>query len=228
MTSPRLTEGRTFGRHKAILRFSGEGKSGKTSAGRLLSALLYGADHLEAAPSDYLLRAASEHPLLILEPPVDNGSRVPFNRLFLSLTEGGQLDWIEADQALSMDPRSLVALTASNGAFDVIELASRSYQVECSQEHHRAGFDLTNQLREVSRRRSRILSGIFNLFATDVVPDLPRRHLAALEDIGKAHPGHSKNKVDTFLALMVPILQALLGSGYEARRVVDAWIKSQS
>ncbi len=226
---------RIFCKQKALLRFTGESLSGKSTAGRLLSALLYGADHLVMGSADYVLKAASEHPLLILEPPLDKGGRVPFNRLFLSLAEGKPIEWKENGRVQTMNPRSLVALAPCNEDFDFPELVPWTYQVECRRKYHKARF-LTSHPREVSRRRSRILSGIFQLFASDVVPDLVGRRIAALEDLSKAHPGHSKNQVDSFLALMVVILQALLGvlhgdadrADSEFRRMMEIWIEDQA
>ena len=91
---------RYFCREKGLLRFSGESLSGKSTAGRLLSCLLYGADRLGAASADYVLLAGSEHPLLILEHPLNDGGRFPFNQLLLSLAKGIQLSWTEKGRVL--------------------------------------------------------------------------------------------------------------------------------
>ena len=173
--------------------------------------------------------------MLILEHPLNDGGRFPFNQLLLSLAKGIQLSWTQKGRVRRMEPRSLVALTASGDAFDFPELEQWSYRIECRQEHHQPGFDLTSQLREVNRWRSRILSGIFQLFATDVVPGLAGRRIEVLEQLSKEHPGHAKNRLDSFLALMALIQRALLGTLHgdasraesEADRMLKAWVEDQ-
>jgi hypothetical protein len=81
-----------------------------------------------------------------------------------------------------------------------------------------------------------LLSGIFRLLARKVVPDLDEQRAQVLEKLSKDHRRHPRHQLDSFLALLTVILQALLGSLHgsseqgesEAWRMVSGWIKEQT
>jgi hypothetical protein len=56
-----------FTSEKALMKFSGHTGSGKTTAARILSCLLYGADHVESATVPYYYADASQNPFLICD-----------------------------------------------------------------------------------------------------------------------------------------------------------------
>jgi hypothetical protein len=56
-----------FTSEKALLKLSGHTASGKTTAARLLSCLLYGADHVETATVAYYYADAAQNPFLICD-----------------------------------------------------------------------------------------------------------------------------------------------------------------
>jgi hypothetical protein len=87
-------------------------------------------------------------------------------------------------------------------------------------------------LTELIRHRSRVLSGLFLLFSREVLPGLQSHRQEILTAIQQYHPEHSKQRVDSFLTLMVVILKALLKlldpGANRAWEIVHYWIQYQS
>ncbi|MEE8584343.1 MAG: hypothetical protein V3T83_05760 [Acidobacteriota bacterium] len=207
-------------RQRGLLQFTGKPNSGKTSAAGLLSCLLYGTGNIPYSAAKAQENVEAGNPLLRIDPP-GNGSEA-LDRLLLSLAQG------------TSRHRALAMFTGSE-PFHVQELAQWTFQVECRLEFQEPAFQGLLHLAEILRFRSRILSGIFQLLAREVVPSEDCRRAVVLEKISKQHPGHSKSHLDPFLALMTVILQGLLGelhgSGsrgeYEAWRLISGWIEEQ-
>ncbi len=177
----------------------------------MLSCLLYGCS-IESGS------ALAGNPLLAIDPPGSgNGS---LGSLLLSLAQGTARN------------RALAMFTST---FDAEEISKWTFQVECRREFQEDYFLESEHFVEVIRFRSRILSGIFRLMARKVVPRLDERRVLVLDKLSKHHPGHPRNQLDPFLALVTVILQALLGSlhgssdrgEYEAWRLMSGWIEEQ-
>ncbi len=208
-------------RQRAVLRVTGKRSSGKTSTANLLSRLLCGTGSIQFGAACAQPNLEAGNPLLTIDPP-GNGSEA-LDRLLLCLAQGTAR-------------RQALALLTGSEAFHVKELSQWTFQVECSREFQESHLVGLEQLTDVLRFRSRILSGIFQLLAREVVPSLDHRRAAVLEKISKEHPGHSKSHLDSFLALMTVILQALLGDlhgsasrgEYEAWRLISGWIEEQA
>jgi len=80
--------------------------------------------------------------------------------------------------------------------------------------------------------RSRILSGLFRIFAGIVLPGFDEKRREVLTKLQVLYPNHSKQRVDSFLTIMVIIMSALLefmepASKNRTWEVVDWWIQYQ-
>lgn len=104
---------------------------------------------------------------------------------------------------------ALVAITAIE-PLTKTELINRTYDVEFRAIYKKPGFMQREHLAELIGKRSRILSGLFQLFAWEVLPGLQSQRQEMLARIQQLYPEHSKQRVDSFLTLMVVILRALL------------------
>ncbi len=93
------------------------------------------------------------------------------------------------------------------------------------------GFMQRAHLAELARNRSRMLSGLFQLFAREVLPGLEDRRQQVMIRLETLYPRHAKQRTDSFLTLMIVILEALLHVLEPARdRVWDVvawWIEYQ-
>jgi hypothetical protein len=111
------------------------------------------------------------------------------------------------------------------------ELINRTYDVEFRSIFKKSGFMQSQLVEQLIKARGKILSGLFQLFAWEVLPDLQERRNETLWRIQSRHAGHAKQRVDSFLTLMVAILAALLkllDPGKERTwEIVDWWIEYQ-
>jgi hypothetical protein len=113
------------------------------------------------------------------------------------------------------------------------ELINRAYDVEFKSIFQQAGFMQREHLQKIAEARSQILSGLFNLFAWEVLPGFQSKRTALLATLQQRHTRHSKHRVDSFLTLMILILKALLkllepGSEHRTWQIVDYWISYQN
>jgi hypothetical protein len=126
--------------------------------------------------------------------------------------------------------KALVAITAIE-PLTKPELINRTYDIEFRSMFKQAGFMQRQHLQELVGARGRILSGLFRLFAREVLPDLEARRKEILADLQLRHPCHAKQRVDSFLTIMMVILRALLGVLEPGRdrtwEILDGWIRYQ-
>ncbi|MGI8784057.1 MAG: hypothetical protein ACR2L2_10475 [Acidobacteriota bacterium] len=218
---------------KALLKLSGHTGSGKTTAARILSCLLYGADHVESATVAYYYADAARNPYLIC----DNLETEYLNRditqfllhVATGISKGKRKGGTDSD-TVRESSNALVAITAIE-PLTKSELINRTYDVEFQSVFKKAGFLQREHLAELTGARSRILSGLFNLFAWEVLPGLQGKRHDILARLQGRYPQHAKQRVDSFLTLMIVILDALLkmiDPGKDRTwEIVDFWIGYQ-
>jgi hypothetical protein len=222
-----------FTSDKPLLKLSGHTGSGKTTAARLLSSLLYGADHVESATVAYYYADASHNPYLICDnlETEDLGREVV--QFLLHVATGiakGKRKAGTDSETVRESAKALVAITAIE-PLTKPELINRTYDIEFRSMFKQAGFMQRQHLQELVGARGRILSGLFRLFAREVLPDLEARRKEILADLQLRHPCHAKQRVDSFLTIMMVILRALLGVLEPGRdrtwEILDGWIRYQ-
>jgi len=197
---------------KALLKLSGHTGSGKTTTARILSCLLYGADSVESATVAYYYADAAQNPYLIcdnLETENMNREVVQFLLHVATGIRKGKRKAGTDSETVRESSNALVAITAIEPLVKS-ELISRAYDVEFRAIFKRPGFMQREHLGQLIKARGRILSGLFVLFAREVLPGLQSQRQEILARLQISYRQHSKQRVDSFLTLMVVILRALL------------------
>ena len=218
---------------KALLKLSGHTGCGKTTAARILSCLLYGADYVESATVAYYYADAAQNPYLIcdnLETENMNREVVQFLLHVATGIRKGKRKAGTDSETVRESSNALVAITAIE-PLTKPELISRTYDVEFRAIFKRPGFMQREHLEQLVKARSRILSGLFLLFAREILPGLQSQRQEILARLQISYPQHSKQRVDSFLTLMVVILKALLKMiepGQDRSwELVEWWIRYQ-
>jgi hypothetical protein len=219
---------------KALLKLSGTTGSGKTTAARILSCLLYGADRVESATVPYYYADASRNPYLICDNLETENMNRDIIQFLLHVATGiskGKRKTGTDSETVRESANCLVAITAIE-PLTKPELINRTYDVEFRPIFKQTGFMQKEHLAQLIRHRSRILSGLFLLFSREVLPGLQSHRQEILAAIQQYHSQHSKQRVDSFLTLMVVILKALLKllePGTDRTwEIVRYWIQYQS
>lgn len=226
--------GRGFCGQRALLKLSGGTVSGKTTAARMLCYLLFGQDDVMTGEADAFLCSALSNPLLALRLEVEHHRDDPqMQDLLVGLAEGKGFDWsLDDGVRLRGRPQALAAVIGIE-PFVTRDLIWWSWEVECKSGLLSPEFSAREHFERIAQARSGILSGLFRLFARDVMPGLSERRVEVLKRLGKDFPGHPKRHLDAYLSLAALILRALMGVLHRGRaeeetwRVLGRWIEEQ-
>ena len=220
----------SFTTEKALLKLSGHAGSGKTTAARLL----YGADHVETSTVAYYYADASRNPFLVADNLETEDLDRKITQFLLHVATGIQKGKRKAgtdSETVREVSDALVAITAIE-PLTKSELIGRTYDVEFRSLYKQPGFLQREHMERLIAARSRILSGLFVLFSREVLPNLQGERPAILATLQQRHRSHAKQRVDSFLTLMVVILRALLTAlepgENRAWEIVDGWIRYQN
>ena len=226
------------------LKFSGSSAGGKSTSAKLLTMLLYGSEHLADPTGASLYNMAAEDPLVI----IDNLESADLNRerqkfLLLAATRGKKTKRRTGFDSGTIDesPRALICITAIE-PFTLPELINRVVDIWFDAgEHGQPDFFEMDILRGIKRHRDIILSALLKLIAQDILPEIGtlNRYATFLRE---QHPGHSKERSNEFLALLLLILDKLLvylplrprnladprETKADAEEICNAWILDQN
>ncbi len=230
-----------FAPYMGLMKFSGPTSSGKTTAARLLSLLIYGDGHLGDPSAAAAFALASQNPLLIIDNlESDEITKSILKFFLLSATKGGKekrTSGTESDTTQEQ-PKALVLITAIE-PFIKAELINRTYDIEFSFRHKADDFIEDEIIRAVVKKRDLILSSIIKIIHKEVLPNLHKRkdYISILK---REYKNHSKNRTDEYLALLMLILESILKhipyyddshvlAGVESgeKEVRKAWIEYQ-
>ncbi|NOZ67990.1 MAG: toprim domain-containing protein [Deferribacteres bacterium] len=200
-----------FTPYMALMKFSGASSSGKTTAARLLSLLIYGSDHLGDPSAAAAYAVASQNPLLI----IDNLEHDDFTKsilkfLLLSATKGGKEKRTAGTESETTEeqPKALVLITAIE-PFTKPELINRTYDIDFRFRFKSDDFVEDEVIREIIKRRDLMLSAIIKFLHGEVLPNL-RERKDYINILKKEYRNHSKNRTDEFLSLLMVMLNRLL------------------
>jgi DNA primase len=229
-----------FSPYMGLMKFSGASASGKTTAARLLSLLLYGTEQLGEPTASAAYSVAAQNPLLVIDNlEQDDITKSIFKFLLLSATRGSKekrAGGTDSD-TVQEKPKALVLVTAIE-PFTKAELINRTYDVEFSHRFKQDGFVEDDVVGVITKRRDVILSAVLKFLHAEILPNLEKRkdYIAVLK---KEHRGHAKNRTDEYLALLMLILEKLLAHMpvhgdndflhgiNEPREIRRAWIEYQ-
>jgi len=198
--------------YQALMKFSGESSSGKTTAAKLVSHVLYGQEVLGHVSSAAAFSMAAQNPLVILDNlEADNRGKAMQTFLLLAST-GGTKDkragGTDSD-TISEKPKSLVLITAIE-PLEQAELINRTMDIEFRKSHRLDNFVESIVVRDIDKQRETIISAILKLLAADILPNMEEGIKENLKILKKVYRGHSKDRADEYLALLMLILEKIL------------------
>jgi DNA primase len=198
--------------YQTIMKFSGASASGKTTAAKFLSQLLYGQEELGHVSSAAAYSLASQNPLVILDNLEENDRNKSLKMfLFLCATGGSKekrAGGTDSD-TVQEKPKSLVLITAIE-PLEEPELINRTIDIEFSKAHRSDDFVESSVLREIGKRREVIVSAILKLIQKDILPNLEAGIKKYLLILKTSHKDHSKDRADEYIALLMLILEKIL------------------
>ena len=127
-------------------------------------------------------------------------------------------------------PKALVMITAIE-PFVKSELINRTLTVQFSKHLYNPSFIDDEATRQILRRRDLILSAILKLIQSEILPHLEQR-TAYISVLNMQYRGHSKSRLNPYLALMMLILERLLlhwdAPAPTAQEIWSSWIETQN
>lgn len=200
-----------FAPYMALMKFSGATSSGKTTAARLLSLLLYGNEHLGDPSTAAAYAVSSQNPLLIIDNlESDDFTKSILKFLLLSATKGGKEKRTAGTETETTQeqPKALVLITAIE-PFTKAELINRTYDIEFSSKYKSDGFVEDEVIRSLLKNRNLMISSILRFIQKDVLPNLEARK-SFITVLKKEYRNHSKNRTDEYLSTLMLMLEKML------------------
>lgn len=222
----------------ALMKMEGGSASGKTTAAKFCSTLLYGQSMVGRLTGAGAYSMGSTEPLLIMDNmETDSMSKVMIDFLNLAATgtknikrKGGTDNEVITEQV-----NCLVAITAIE-PFARNEMINRALLVEFHKKYRKDGFIDSATTARLEGRREEILSGWMKILSREILPDVEGR-ASIKEYISTTHPNSSKERMSEFLSVMALIAKSLLkyipldveiaGSKEPVLALVDEWIRIQ-
>lgn len=196
---------------RALMKMEGMSGSGKTSAAKLLSLLIYGDNMVgrSSTASDYSM--ASTEPLIIKDNmETDDINRNALNFLLLAATGATNIKRSQGTESgvVTEKINCLVAITAIE-PFAKPELINRTFIIDFVKRHQDSAFVETDVVLKLLARRNDIMSAWLQVLAETVLPSLGGRG-EIIRYIKAQHKEYAKERVTEFTALLVLITRALL------------------
>jgi hypothetical protein len=194
---------------KPILKFSGTTSTGKSTAAKLISTLVYGHDALQAPTTAALYSTAARDPLLVLDNlEADDMTKESKQFLLTNATGIAKRKRDNTSTGIIEEAVDALVIVTAIEPFDKSELINRTYDISFASKYKQPNFLEREAMRQIILHRDEMLSAIFDLIAYRVLPTLPqmrRDALSILED----NP-HSKERTNDFLSIVMAILDKLL------------------
>lgn len=200
-----------FAPYAALMKFSGSTASGKTTAARLLSLLVYGSEHISDPTASAAYTVAAQNPLLVIDNLESEDMTKSLNRfLLLSATKGSKEKRAGGTDTETVEesPKALVIITAIE-PFTKPEQINRTYDIEFSPRFKRDEFVEDDVVGEILKNRDLILSAVLKIIAFQVLPNLKKRREYNII-LKKEYRGHSKARTDEYLALLMLLMDSAL------------------
>ena len=196
---------------RPLMKMEGGSGSGKTTAARFCSLLIYGADMVgrSSTAGDYSM--GSTEPLIIKDNlETDDINKGALNFLLLAATGATNIKRAHGTESgvTTEKLNCLVAITAIE-PFAKPELINRTYIVDFSKRYQRNDFVETSTTMKLLGRRAEILSAWIQVLAEEVIPELDRRE-AYIKYMREQHKSFSKDRTTEFMALLVLLARSLL------------------
>ncbi len=230
-----------FSQAHALMKFAGGSAAGKSKCAGRLSHLLYGEDQVGNPSAAAAYSEASRNPMVI----IDNLESGDFNNsilkfLLLAATGGQKTKRSSGTESgtTKEKPKALILVTAIE-PFLKPELINRTIEIEFNARFKNDGFVEDEVIGNIQKNRDLMMSCILKLVATQIIPNLTERkkYITILQ---KEYRGHSKDRMNEYLALLMLILDKVLpympfygeddvnyGMDSGAKEIRKAWITTQ-
>ena len=200
-----------FSRDRAILQFTGGAASGKTTAANLASLLIYGEDWVgkSKTASDYA--DGMVNPLTIK----DNLEARDIDRGTLNFLLAAATGTVNQKRKGGTDSENVYerlnnqVLCTAIEPFEAHELITRTWTIHFEPHHRSPAFQKTAVFERIREQRSAILSAFFLILAQDILPSYAERRRFYLNHIRQCFAGHSKQRLDEFLAGLFVLVEGL-------------------
>lgn len=195
----------------ALMKFSGPTSSGKTTAARLISLLIYGNDYLTDPSTAAAYAVASQSPLLIIDNlESEDITKSLFKFLMLTATRGGKEKRTQGTESETTEekPKCLCLITAIE-PFTKTEMINRAYDIEFHPGNKNDSFLEDEIIRSLAKNRDIILSAVIRFIQKDVLPFLSERK-KFITILKTEYKNHAKNRTDEYLSILMLIVEKLL------------------
>jgi DNA primase len=224
------------------LKFSGDSGSGKTTAARLLSMLLYDEAKVENISTAAAWSLANENPLLVFDNLETQDVKQGKENFLLQMATGGGKIKRKAgtDSGISEENgKALICITAIE-PLTKSELVNRVLDIDFYNKFKSDLFIESATTVKLSGQRNLILSAILKFIQRDLLPNFDKR-MECYATLKSEYADHAKNRMDDYLSLLFLILKQILPyipyyqsddllAGVESgdREVFQAWIRGQN
>ena len=195
-----------------LMKFSGASSSGKTTTAKFLSILIYGQEVMGQISSAAAFSSASQNPMVILDNLEEDQRNKSIKQFLLLCATGGSKEkragGTDSD-TIQEKPRSLVLITAIE-PLEEPELINRTIDINFSKQHKKAGFIESEALRGLTKHRDSIMSAILMFIQRDILPNIDEGLKVNLGILKAEYKGHSKDRADEYIALLMLILEKLI------------------
>lgn len=200
-----------FTPYTAVFKFSGAKGSGKTTAARAISYLLYGLDNVEEQTTAAAYSTAAENPLVIMDNlEVADRSKSKSQFILHSASRVSKRKRTAGSESgtTKEKPKSLILVTAIE-PFTRGEEIDRIYDIDFSKAFKSDDFIEDENIGAIKKNRNLILSSLLKFIQKDVLPRLAKRK-DFMVILKKEYKGHAKDRTDEYLAMLMLILEMLL------------------
>ncbi|ETR69475.1 MAG: hypothetical protein OMM_03905 [Candidatus Magnetoglobus multicellularis str. Araruama] len=194
---------------KGILKASGDTSSGKTTAARLLTCLLYKKDMTSTGTvASYYTEAASS-PMLIMDNLESKDITTALLNFILIVATGGQRIKRSKDSQTANvyeKPNTQIFWSAIEPP-EKEESINRTMDIEFNRIYWTDDFSETETMELIKEERNSLISAIIDLIAFKILPDFTEKRKKAQAWIKHKYRGHSKERLNELLATYLVILK---------------------
>jgi len=198
--------------YQFLMKFGGYASSGKSTASKLLTALVYGSEDLTDCSAAAAFSSAAKNPMVV----IDNLENKDLNRglqkfLLLAATRGSKEKRKGGSDTDTVDesPRALINVTAIE-PFTLSELISRTVEIQFDRRIYGSDdFHESDVLEKLKKHRDLILSALIRFIQVEVLNNLEMRK-EYMSILNRQYKGHAKDRTNAYLALLMLILTRLL------------------
>jgi CHC2 zinc finger/Toprim-like len=220
-----------FVKTRPLMRFEGNSGGGKSSAMELLSSLVYGKDQKSINTAAAMYSEGSRVPILFLDNIERRNLYGEVFDFFLTSATGVSKKKRRTGTDTEVINEQVRCLICTSGIENMYgwELINRTYVVEFDRQKYGTTFS-EEAFSLILKERDRIMSGVFAIYARvldKIASGVWREYQAKIVE---AHPDHSKDRTNSYLALMVIMadeIGAVLGRDNDSGKLLASWIGSQ-